>query len=400
MAEARPLSQWEIDALLNEIPDSGAEQEPAEGAAPSPTPREASLARAIKTYDFRRPDKFSKEQWQTLQAMHEAFARLVGDSFSSRLRSLVTTRLSSIEQGLYEEWQTQVPSPTACYVIALPPLSGNIVVEFNQDVAVEVIDRLLGGTGTLLDRGRDMTEIELSLLRSFSSAITSALQDMWEKVSPVKPELQDLGMDASVIQVAGPNDVVVTAFFEVNLGSHLGAMSVCVPYSVIEPVAGSLSTQIWQSSARQVVQDGHTRRTIEALLHQVPVEISVELGAIELPVRDVLALEEGNTLILDALAERPLAITIDGIERFRCRPGTRGNRLAVSLTEVLPLPAEIPFEEDDEADAIAVPPEEPPALAAPALPPALEGEQAPAAIAPPPPAAIPVATEVQEAQSA
>ena len=386
--------------LLNQIPDSGADQEPAEGAAPVATAREASLARAIKTYDFRRPDKFSKEQWQTLQAMHEAFARLVGDSFSSRLRSLVTTRLSSIEQGLYEEWQTQVPSPTACYVIALPPLSGNIVVEFNQDVAVEVIDRLLGGTGTLLDRGRDMTEIELSLLRSFSSAITSALQDMWEKVSPVKPELQDLGMDASVIQVAGPNDVVVTAFFEVNLGSHLGAMSVCVPYSVVEPVASSLSTQIWQSSARQVVQDKHTRRTVEALLRQAPVEISVELGSIEIPVSDVLALEEGHTLILDAPAERPLAITIDGIDRFRCRPGMRGNRLAVSLTEVLEQPADIPFEEDDEADAIAVAPAEPPALATPAVPPAIEGEQAPAAIAAPPPEVIPVPTEVQEAQSA
>lgn len=243
MAESRALSQLEIDALINQIPASGAEAE-APGVEQVVAESERPFARAIKPYDFRRPDKFSKEQWHTLQSMHETFARLVGSVFSSRLRTLVTVRLSSIDQGLYEEWQSQVPSQTVCYVLGVPPLSGNLIVEFNNDVASEVVDRMLGGNGLLIDRGREMGEIELTLLRSFGEGIGGAVAEMWSTVAPVEPELQELGLDAALVQVAGPNDVVIAAFFEVNLGSHLGAMSVCTPYTLLEPVAQQLAAQV------------------------------------------------------------------------------------------------------------------------------------------------------------
>ena len=338
MTDARALSQWEIDALLNQTPEGGAEPVVVEGAGSPLVQREGSLGRGIKSYDFRRLDKFSKEQWQTLQAMHEAFARLVGAAFSSRLRSLVTARLSSIEQGLYEEWQAQLPTPTACYVVGLPPLQGSIVVEFNQDVASEVVERLFGGTGSLVERTRELTEIELTLLRTFSGAVISALQDMWEKVTPVQPELQDLGLDASVIQIAGPNDVVIMAFFEVNLGSHLGAMSVCIPFAVVEPIVSSLSAQVWHSSAGTVEQSEQTRRRVEAVLLRAPLDLTVELGSVELPAREVLELAAGDTLVLDTEVDHPLNGVMDGAVRFRCRPGMVGKRLAARVTEVVALP--------------------------------------------------------------
>ena len=253
MAESRALSQWEIDALLNQIPDSSTSSEESSVERPQPpaVQSERAFTRVIKNYDFRRPDKFSKEQWHTLQSIHETFARLVGAAFSSRLRTLVTVRLSSIDQGLYEEWQSQVPSQTVVYVLSMQPLQGNIALEFSSDVAIEVIeviDRLLGGNAVLLDRGRDLGEIEVALLRSFSRALITSLDEMWSAVAPVKPELQDLGLDAGLIQIASPNDVVISAFFEVNLGNHLGAMSICVPYTVLEPIASKLSTQLWHGS--------------------------------------------------------------------------------------------------------------------------------------------------------
>ena len=99
MAESRALSQWEIDALLNQIPESGEAIDPGLTRPGRPASRsERSFGSAIKPYDFRRPDKFSKEQWHTLQSMHETFARLVSSAFSSRLRSLVTVRLSSMPE--------------------------------------------------------------------------------------------------------------------------------------------------------------------------------------------------------------------------------------------------------------------------------------------------------------
>ncbi|MPZ98553.1 MAG: flagellar motor switch protein FliM [Dehalococcoidia bacterium] len=335
MAENRALSQWEIDALLNQIPSTNAfGKDEFATAAPAARGGRAS-ANAIKTYDFRRPDKFSKEQWTTLHSMHETFARLVGSSFSSRLRTLVTIRLSSIDQGLYEEWQAQVPAQTACYVLSMKPLSGNLVVEFNHDVASEVIDRLLGGTGVLIDRGRDMSEVELGLLRSFATSIKQALEEMWSASVRVSPELQDLGMDANLIQVAGPTDVVLTAFFEVNVGNHLGAMSLCIPYTVIEPIASQLSAQIWFQSGRRAAATDEERRLMQSLIGRSALDVGVELGGVDLPVNTIAEMREGDTLVLDTRLGRSLDIRIGDRARFRGVPGMLGTRLAVQVTEVV-----------------------------------------------------------------
>ena len=352
MAESRALSQWEIDALLNQIPESTSPDEGSEETPQSPIAQsERAFTRVIKNYDFRRPDKFSKEQWHTLQSIHETFARLVGAAFSSRLRTLVTVRLSSIDQGLYEEWQSQVPSQTVVYVLSMQPLQGNIALEFSSDVAIEVIDRLLGGNAVLLDSDRDLGEIELALLRSFSRPLITSLDEMWSAVVPVKPELQDLGLDAGLIQIAGPNDVVISAFFEVNLGNRLGAMSICMPYTVLEPIASKLSTQLWHGSGARPRPSARTRQMVEALLGSAPVDLTVELGAVDLPVRSVIEMREGDTLVLDARADRPLAMFVGEDPRLLSRPGVVGNRIAVRVTEVIERP-QSDFGPDDEDDNV------------------------------------------------
>ena len=352
MAESRALSQWEIDALLNQIPDStSSEESSVERPQPPAVQSERAFTRVIKNYDFRRPDKFSKEQWHTLQSIHETFARLVGAAFSSRLRTLVTVRLSSIDQGLYEEWQSQVPSQTVVYVLSMQPLQGNIALEFSSDVAIEVIDRLLGGNAVLLDRGRDLGEIELALLRSFSRALITSLDEMWSAVAPVKPELQDLGLDAGLIQIASPNDVVISAFFEMNLGNHLGAMSICVPYTVLEPIASKLSTQLWHGSGARPRRSARARQMVETLLGSAPVELTVQLGAVDLPVRSVIEMREGDTLVLDARADRPMSMFVGEDLRLLSRPGVVGNRVSVRVTEVIERP-QFDFGPDDEDDNV------------------------------------------------
>lgn len=334
MAENRALSQSEIDALLNQIPEGG-EAEQGDGQSAPSTPLDTGFSRVIKAYDFRRPDKFSKEQWGTLQSMYEAFSRFAGASFSSRLRTLVNIRLSSIDQGLYEEWQAQVPSQTACYVLSMQPMTGNIVVEFNLDVASEVVDRMLGGNGVLIDRTREMSDVEVGLLRSFSSVVAQSLQEMWSAVVPVRSQLQDFGLDAGLIQVASPTDVVLTAFFEVSVGSRLGAMSICVPYTVLEPITSQLSAQVWFQSGRPSDSTDEERLLMQALIARTSLEMQVELGSVELPTSSLIELEEGDTIVLDQRVGRPLDITVDGRPRFRGLPGLSGKHLGIRVTDVV-----------------------------------------------------------------
>jgi len=330
MAEQRALSQWEIDALLSDLPGEGTVEE-----EPESPRRDERSASAIKAYDFRRPDKFSKEQWATLQAMHEHFARMLSAACSSRLRTLVSVRLSTLEQGLYEEWQSQTASPAVCYVMSMRPLSGNLIIEFGPEIASEVVDRLLGGNGALTDRSRELGEIEFGLLRSFSRTFGHVLQEMWSTVRPVDPSLQDLGTDVSLIQVAAPTDVVLSAVFDFQVANYRGSMSICLPYAVIEPIAPSLSAQLWIASSQRHAVTDDERATMERLIEKSHIDLAVRLGSVDLPARTIAGLQQGDTFVLDARLGRPLDVLIGEHTRFRALPGTIGSHLGFQVAEVV-----------------------------------------------------------------
>jgi len=343
MAESRALSQWEIDALLNQIPDGGDQEETvasAPGAPQSgPANQERQFARLIKPYDFRRPDKFSKEQWHTLQSMHDTFARVAGAALSSRLRTLVSVRLSSIDQGLYEEWQSQVPSQTICYVLSMAPLDGNIVLEFNREVAAEFIDRLLGGSGLLIDANREVGEIEVTLLRALAGGLVKSLEEMWAAVLPTQFELKDIGLDAGLIQIAGANDVVVTAFFEVSIGNQLGAMSICLPYTLVEPIVSMLSTRNWNTSSPKRQPEQRAHRVMRVLLGRAPLDVVACLGGADVPLRAVTEMQLGDTIVLDRRIDEPIEVYVGDRPRFHARPGLSGNQVGALVLDVVEEPA-------------------------------------------------------------
>ena len=331
MREDRALSQSEVEALLTQIPGGGGRDHlrvPARSVT-------REFARTIKTYDFRRPDKFSKEQWAALQSMHEQFARAVGAALSSRLRTLVQVHLTSIEQGLYEEWQHQVPERTVCYVLSMRPLSGNIVVEFGTEVASEVIDRLLGGTGARLPREREFGEIENGLLRAFSRSITHSLQEMWSQIQSLEPQVQDIGLDPSLVQVAGPTDVVVNVSFGIALGGQVGRMSICLPYTVLEPVVDKLSAQIWISSGKYAALTDDERHAMSSLIHRSQLGVVVRLGSTDVPAGVLMDLQEGDTFVLDRRPGRALDVLVGDRVRFTALPGTSGQHLAVQIADVV-----------------------------------------------------------------
>ena len=158
MRDNKILSQTEIEALLagenvlggdDDVGMALAESDadPAEimlGAPVAAAPA-AVHQRPAKLYDFRRPDKFSKEHLRSLRILHESFARMLGSSLTSYLSAGVQVRLTMLEQGTYDEYIQSLPTPTVIYVVGLAPLPGQAVIELNLPVAWVLIDRLLGG---------------------------------------------------------------------------------------------------------------------------------------------------------------------------------------------------------------------------------------------------------------
>jgi flagellar motor switch protein FliM len=333
----KTLTQFEVDALLAAFgPDGRAdEDEPRAGRSRS--------SRPVKAYDFRRPDKFSKEQLRSLQLLYENFARLLGTGLTSLLRGTVSLHLTSVEQITYAEYIEQLPKPAALYLLGLDPLPGRAVLELNLPISFAIIDRLLGGPGDIVNprQGRqnsEMSEIEVALLRSLSDILATTMQDAWADIAALAPRVDDIAFSPELVQAALPNEVCVLILLELKVLNNAGTLSLCMPYTLLEPIVGRLSAQTLVAGSYRGTrkEDPRAQQRKMRQLERVTLPVSVQLGTAAVTVNDMLTLEPGDVICLDTPASGTLPMLIDGRPRYRVRPGANGARLAVRVERVLP----------------------------------------------------------------
>ena len=317
------LSQDEIDQLLQAISSGDSE---ADDYKP------VNDTRRIKIYDFRRPDKFSKEQIRTVSNMHETFARLTTTSLSAQLRTLVHVHVASVDQLTYEEFIRSIPTPTTLAVINMDPLKGNAVLEIAPEITFIIIDRLFGGSGETGGKvNRDLTDIEQSVMEGIIVRILANMREAWTQVIDLRPRLQQIETNPQFAQIVPPNEMVILVTLEIKIGEEAGMMNICIPYITIEPIVSKLSSQFWFSSVRRSSTTQYLG-TLKEKLADVEMELVADIGSINVPIRDVLALRIGDVVRLDNIrVGEPLTLSVGSKKKFYCQPGVVGKKMAVQI---------------------------------------------------------------------
>ena len=318
------LSQDEIDQLLQAI--SSGESEDTDFKPVNDT-------RKIKIYDFKRPDKFSKEQIRTVSIMHDTFARLTTTSLSAQLRSLVHVHVASVDQLTYEEFIRSIPTPTTLAVINMDPLKGNAVLEIDPAITFSMIDRLFGGTGQGAKVSRDLTDIEQSVMEGIIVRILANMREAWTQVIDLRPRLGQIETNPQFAQIVPPSEMVVLVTLETKVGEEEGMMNFCIPYLTIEPIISKLSSQFWFSSVRRSSTTQYLG-TLKEKLSDVDMDVVAEIGTINMPIRDVLALRVGDVVRLSTVrVGDPLSLSVGNKKKFYCQPGVVGKKMAVQIIE-------------------------------------------------------------------
>ncbi|MFC2281467.1 MAG: flagellar motor switch protein FliM [Treponema socranskii subsp. buccale] len=318
------LSQDEIDQLLTAI---------SSGDSDTDDFKPVSDTRKIKIYDFKRPDKFSKEQLRTVSNMHETFARLTTTSLSAQLRSLVHVHVASVDQLTYEEFIRSIPTPTTLAVVNMDPLKGNAVLEIDPTITFCMIDRLFGGRGsTTGNKNRDLTDIEQSVMEGIIVRILANMREAWTQVIDLRPRLGQIETNPQFAQIVPPSEMVVLVTLEMKVGEEEGMMNFCIPYLTIEPIISKLSSQFWFSSVRRSSTTQYLG-TLKEKLSSVEMDVVAEVGSIDLPIREVLSLRAGDVVRLSNIrVGDPLTLSVGNRKKFYCQPGVVGKKMAVQIT--------------------------------------------------------------------
>jgi flagellar motor switch protein FliM len=330
------LSQDEIDQLLTAISAGDTDTEDF---------RPVNDTRKIKIYDFKRPDKFSKEQIRTVSIMHETFARLTTTALSAQLRSMAHVHVASVDQLTYEEFIRSIPTPTTLAVINMDPLKGNAILEIDPSVTFSIIDRLFGGTGQGTKVQRDLTDIEQSVMEGIIVRILANMREAWTQVIDLRPRLGQIETNPQFAQIVPPSEMVVLVTLETKVGEEEGMMNFCIPYITIEPIISKLSSQFWFSSVRRSSTTQYMG-VLKEKLSSVDMDVVAEIGTINLPVRDVLNLRVGDVVRLSNVrVGDPLTLSVGSKKKFLCQAGVIGKKVAVQVLKKL---ADIEQEEFEE----------------------------------------------------
>lgn len=328
------LEQSEVDALLAAVDTGEIGGEEPGGAAAAPAEESGLYAYSAATqihdvhdYDFKRPERVSKDQMRSLESLHESFARNLGASLSGFLRTIIECRVATIEQLTYSEFIHALPNPTCFNLVQAPPLEGQMCLEISPLIVYPIIDRLLGGSNAeLFIPQRPLTSIELRLAKRIIDRALDSLNEAWTDLAKVEFELVNTESNPQLVQIVAPNEVVVVIGFEIKMGARAGTMSLCIPFNVIEPVIAKLGSQSWYAYSRRGQRDDQSHK-ITSSLHHAKVLLQCFLAETQITISDLVTLQVGDIIRTNKSHEASLILQIEGKNKFSGKIGqSRGMR--------------------------------------------------------------------------
>ena len=321
---AKILTQDEIDALLTTV--SAGEGESEEESF------DDNKLRSIIAYDFRHPNRVSKDQIRTLENMHDNFAGHYGSTLSAMLRSIVDVDLVSVDQITYSEFIMSLVTPSCTYTFAAPPLDGVGLIDFNPTLTFSFIDRIFGGNGKLLETERELTGIERSVMGRLVAKLYKDIERAWENIVKINIEQKSFETNPQFIQIVPPGETVVVVSFQVKVFQSTGLLTLCYPYVSLEPIITKLSAQNWIDATKRKNLESDRELNYENL-YRVNTDVTAVLLHTGLRVRDFMKLKSGDIIPTKTKINLPIDIYINRKKKFVARPGLSGKKRAVQVLE-------------------------------------------------------------------
>lgn len=314
------LTQEEIDSLLSAA---------AKGTVPA-TASSGQAKRQYIRYDFRRPNRISKEQLQALQILHDRFAKQMGGSLSPILRTFVEIRPTLVVQMTYAEYIASLSYPACLGVFGMRPLKGGALIEIQPGMVLYMIDRILGGVGRSATVTRELTEIERALVSKLLKRILEDLQGAWSRVGSLDFDLLNLEVNPGFLQLTAPTDMAILICFDLKVGEVEGAMSLCFPFSMLEPIIPNLSVRRWISWHKEEKDHAGDAEIVQAL-PAVGLNVRALLGSIPLSIHELRHLKPGDIMRLEVGPSSLGVLEIEGVPKYAVKVGTSHRKRAVQV---------------------------------------------------------------------
>lgn len=289
---------------------------------------------AITRYDFSKPSKFAKNHIAGFRNIYEYFCKTSSIILETLLRNEVIVEIENIKEMPYEGYIKTLKDPVAIGVIRAQELQGDILMEFPPNIAMEIIDKTLGGNVEAKPTERNLTEIEAAIIFNLMKNLMTPLKEAWGQAYNITPVVEKFFTTTKLINMTKLNDTIIMIVIKLTVGQQSGNMKFCIPYETIKGIIGKIDIKSWLFTEVEPNSPEKIQK-IEEKVELSKVDIHVVLGETRLKLRDIKDLQPGDVITLNTSVKSELAVMIDGVKRYKARPGAKNNKMAIKITETI-----------------------------------------------------------------
>ncbi len=281
------LSQEEIDALLHGV-DSGDVE----------TSADQDSDGGARTYDFASQDRIVRGRLPTLEMINDRFARHFRTTLFNMLRRSADISVAGVQMLKFSEFVHSLFVPTSLNMVKVNPLRGKGLCVLDPKLVFSVVDTFFGGTGRFHTKieGREFTPTEVRVVRLLLEVAFKDLHEAWKPVLPVHFEYVSSEVNPQFANIVSPSEVVVVTSFHVDLENGGGDMYIALPYSMLEPIRELLDAGVQSDRGER---DERWEESLRDEMIGAQVELSSNMGMVELSLRDIAKLKKGDVIPME-----------------------------------------------------------------------------------------------------
>ncbi len=314
------LSQNEINSLLASYKGTSAKEIVPEDL------------KEVTPYDFKHPERISKDMMRSLRTIHEGLARAMGTHLSSTMRIMAEINLLSMDQVTYAEYTMSLPELSCMYVLGSQRVEGAIIVELSPQFVLYMVDRLLGGHGEKLSDPREITIIEQNVIERTVNTLIDTLNEAWSIMFPMDFRIESYESNPQFVQIAPASETVAVVFFEIRVRNFTFPMNVCMPYFVLEPAVPNL-VMGRRMNLKGRRMDDEARQPVAHRILCGELDLRAVLGEAHVSLAEFFHLKKGDVLTLDVREQDELPMYVGNKVKFLGRPGKLGLRRGFRITQ-------------------------------------------------------------------
>lgn len=277
----------------------------------------------------------SYERLPMLEIVFDRMVRLLTTSLRNFTSDNVEVSLDSITSVRFGDYLNSIPLPAILTVIRAEEWDNYGIVTVNSSLIYSIIDVLLGGrrgVSSMKVEGRPYSTIETNLVRRLLEVVLADAEQAFKPLSPVTFHIDRLETNPRFAAIARPANAAILVRLHIDMEDRGGAFEFLLPYATVEPIREVLLQGFMgEKFGRDATWEGHLATEIWS----AELELSVMLYERQLPLRRIMELDVGDTLVLDMNPDDLVELRCGDVVLTEGRMGRAGENVAIQVARDL-----------------------------------------------------------------